>query len=313
ERRMREDRERVPGLGEHLDDAACQAVLALGPLIGVGVRPHGDEIAGPPPGVELPAEPGHRVHLHHDAALEVAVGVEPQVGVRRAGEAVGAGVAAPPVGVDRVAEPERRASDLVDDPVGADVQELDAAELAPTGLPLEHRLVEQRALRGRLVGSLPAQLRHARHTTGPANSCSARWSGCTVPALADAHPPRHRPASDRMGVMQVGIHLPQYGRVGSPEAITRAARHAEDLGFAGVWVSDHIVHPAAQDYPSPWLYDPIVTLTWAAAVTERIGIGTSVLVVPQHNPLEMANMLASLDNLSGGRLTVGVGVGWSAG
>lgn len=113
--------------------------------------------------------------------------------------------------------------------------------------------------------------------------------------------------------MQVGIHLPQYGRVGSPEAITRAARHAEDLGFAGVWVSDHIVHPAAQDYPSPWLYDPIVTLTWAAAVTERIGIGTSVLVVPQHNPLEMANMLASLDNLSGGRLTVGVGVGWSAG
>jgi probable F420-dependent oxidoreductase len=111
--------------------------------------------------------------------------------------------------------------------------------------------------------------------------------------------------------MQVGIHVPQYGRVAGPDAVTRAARHAEELGFAGVWVSDHIVHPAAQDYPSPYLYDPLVTLTWAAAVTSTIGLGTSVLVAPQHNPLEAANVLASLDSLSRGRLTVGVGVGWS--
>ena len=81
--------------------------------------------------------------------------------------------------------------------------------------------------------------------------------------------------------MQVGIHLPQYGRVATAAAIARAARHAEDLGFAGVWVSDHTVHPAAQDYPSPYLLDPLVTLSWAAAVTTRIGLGTSVLVVPQ--------------------------------
>lgn len=111
--------------------------------------------------------------------------------------------------------------------------------------------------------------------------------------------------------MQYGIHLPQYGRVANADAITRAARHAETLGFAHVWVSDHTVHPAAQSYPSPHLYDPLVTLTWAAAATERIGLGTSVLVVPQHNPLELANALASIDNLSGGRLTVGAGVGWS--
>ena len=113
--------------------------------------------------------------------------------------------------------------------------------------------------------------------------------------------------------LALGIHLPQYGRVGGPEAITRAARHAEDLGYSGLWVSDHIVQPAAQDYPSPHLFDPIVTLTWAAAVTTEIGLGTSVLVVPQHPPLELANTLASLDALSGGRLTLGVGVGWSAG
>ncbi len=90
-----------------------------------------------------------------------------------------------------------------------------------------------------------------------------------------------------------------------------AARHAEELGFLDLWVSDHVVHPAAQDYPSPYLFDPLVTLTWAAAVTARIGLGTSVLVVPMHNPLELANSLASLDLLSGGRLTVAVGVGWS--
>jgi len=114
-----------------------------------------------------------------------------------------------------------------------------------------------------------------------------------------------------LGVMEYGIHLPQYGRVAGADAVTRAARHAEDLGFAHLWVSDHVVHPAAQTYPSPYLFDPLLTLTWAAAATERIGLGTSVLVLPQHNPLWLANALASLDALSGGRLTIGAGVGWS--
>jgi probable F420-dependent oxidoreductase len=111
--------------------------------------------------------------------------------------------------------------------------------------------------------------------------------------------------------MDIGSHLPQYGRVAGPDAITRAARHAEELGFADLWVSDHVVHPAAQSYPSPYLYDPLLTLTWAAAITTRVGLGTSVLVVPQHNPLSLANALASLDALSDGRLTLAVGVGWS--
>jgi probable F420-dependent oxidoreductase len=111
--------------------------------------------------------------------------------------------------------------------------------------------------------------------------------------------------------MRFGIHLPQYGRVASAEAITKAARHAEELGFDDIWVSDHIVHPASQSYPSPHLFDPLVTLTWGAAVTSRVGLGTSVLVVPMHNPLELANMLASIDSLSGGRVIAGIGVGWS--
>jgi probable F420-dependent oxidoreductase len=111
--------------------------------------------------------------------------------------------------------------------------------------------------------------------------------------------------------MQLAMHLPQYGRLGSPESITRVARAAEELGFAGVFVSDHIVQPADQGYPSPRLFDPLVTLTWAAAITTEVDLGTSVLVVPQHNPLELANQLASLDALSGGRVVAGVGTGWS--
>lgn len=111
--------------------------------------------------------------------------------------------------------------------------------------------------------------------------------------------------------MRIGIHLPQYGRVASPEAIERAVVAAEDLGFSDVWVSDHVVHPAEQSYPSPYLLDPIVTLTYAAAASSTIGLGTSVLVLPHHVPLELANQLASIDQLSRGRLTVAAGVGWS--
>jgi probable F420-dependent oxidoreductase len=111
--------------------------------------------------------------------------------------------------------------------------------------------------------------------------------------------------------VKIGVHLPQYGRVAGPEAITTAARLAETLGFADLWVSDHVVHPAAQDYPSPFLYDPLLTLAWAAAATTGIGLGTSVLVVPMHEPVSLANQLASLDALSGGRLRLCVGVGWS--
>ena len=112
--------------------------------------------------------------------------------------------------------------------------------------------------------------------------------------------------------MRLGIHLPQYGRAASPEAIQRIAVRAESIGLADVWVSDHLVYPAGQGYPASFLFDPLLTLGWAASATQRVGLGTSVLVVPQYHPLHLANSLASLDQLSGGRLTVGAGVGWSA-
>ena len=85
-------------------------------------------------------------------------------------------------------------------------------------------------------------------------------------------------------VMTFGVHLPQYGSVASGNAVIRAAQHAEDLGFADVWVSDHIVHPAEQSYPSPFLLNRCATLNWAAAVTSRIRFGTASWSFPSTTP-----------------------------
>ena len=113
--------------------------------------------------------------------------------------------------------------------------------------------------------------------------------------------------------MRVGIHLPQFGRAAIAGAVEQAAPLAEELGYDDVWVSDHLVVPKDQPYPSPYLYDPLIALTFAAATTSSVGLGTSVLVGPQYpSPLALANSLATLDNMSRGRLTVGVGLGWSA-
>ena len=111
--------------------------------------------------------------------------------------------------------------------------------------------------------------------------------------------------------MRLGIHLPQIGRKAGPDGIRRAAVQAEDLGFADVWTSEHIIVPAGTMYPpSPNFYDPVLALTWAAAYTKRVGLGTSVLVLPMRHPLPLAKELATLQNLSGGRLILGAGVGW---
>src|SRR3984957_7055315 len=111
--------------------------------------------------------------------------------------------------------------------------------------------------------------------------------------------------------MRLGIHLPQIGRKAGPDGIRRPAVQAEELGFADVWTSEHIIVPAGAMYPpSPNFYDPVLTLTWAAAYTKRVGLGTSVLVLPMRHPLPLAKELATLQNLSGGRLILGAGVGW---
>jgi probable F420-dependent oxidoreductase len=110
--------------------------------------------------------------------------------------------------------------------------------------------------------------------------------------------------------MQIGIHLPHAGEQATPERIRRAALQAEELGLSDVWVSEHIIVPRASFPRSPLFYDPVLSLTWAAAVTKRVRLGTSVLVLPMRHPLPLAKELASLQNLSEGRLILGVGVGW---
>jgi len=111
--------------------------------------------------------------------------------------------------------------------------------------------------------------------------------------------------------MQLGIHLPHIGRKASSDSIRRAAIQAEELGFADVWVSEHIIIPKDADYPpSANFWDPVLTLTWAAACTRRVRLGTSVLVLPMRHPLPLAKELATLQNLSHGRLILGAGVGW---
>src|SRR5262249_9903464 len=123
----------------------------------------------------------------------------------------------------------------------------------------------------------------------------------------------HRITATRGQAMRIGIHLPHIGRKAGPEAIRRAAIQAEELGFADAWSSEHIIIPKGAPYPpSAIFYDPVLTLTWAAAFTKKIGLGTSVLVLAMRHPLPVAKELATLQNLSEGRLILGAGVGWMA-
>ena len=110
--------------------------------------------------------------------------------------------------------------------------------------------------------------------------------------------------------MHYGIHLPHAGERATPILIRRFAVQAEALGIADVWVSEHIILPRTQFLRPLPFYEPVLTLTWVAAVTERVNLGTSVLVLPMRHPIPLAKELATLQNLSNGRLILGAGVGW---
>ncbi len=110
--------------------------------------------------------------------------------------------------------------------------------------------------------------------------------------------------------MHFGVILPNFGKGASPSAIRRSAELAEELGFDSVWTTEHIiVGPEGVD-PYGRVYDPLVTLGWIAGWTERIGLGTSIVLVPLHHPMHLAKEAATLQELSGGRFRLGVGVGW---
>ena len=125
--------------------------------------------------------------------------------------------------------------------------------------------------------------------------------------------------------MRVGLHALGIGAGARPEVVAAVARAADAAGFATLWAGEHVVmvDRSASRYPysdsgeiavpadADWL-DPFVCLSFAAAATRRIGLATGVLLLPEHNPVVVAKQAASLDVMSGGRFTLGVGVGWSA-
>ncbi|MET7330800.1 LLM class flavin-dependent oxidoreductase [Nonomuraea sp. NPDC005650] len=112
--------------------------------------------------------------------------------------------------------------------------------------------------------------------------------------------------------MRIGVNVPNFGPGTNPDVLRRWAQTVEGLGFDLLMVSDHvaITPDVAAKYPAPF-YDPFTTLAWLAGVTTRIGLGTTVLIVPYRHPLLVARMAANLNDLSGGRLVLGVGIGWA--
>jgi probable F420-dependent oxidoreductase len=123
--------------------------------------------------------------------------------------------------------------------------------------------------------------------------------------------------------MNLGFSLPVAGAWATPDNQVRVAREAERLGYHSLWVLQRLLYPVTpqNDYPPmpgrPWpdcfesVADPVVSLAFVAAATSRIRLGTSVLVMPYYTPVMLAKQLATLDRVSGGRLDVGLGVGWS--
>ena len=124
--------------------------------------------------------------------------------------------------------------------------------------------------------------------------------------------------------MQFGFALPHVGTEANKEAIVAVAQRAEALGFDSLWVLDRLLWPSKPTAKYPGtpdgrlpkemqvVYDPLTVLTFVAASTQKVQLGTSVLVAMYRNPVIMAKIGATLDQLSGGRFIFGVGVGWNA-
>jgi probable F420-dependent oxidoreductase len=127
--------------------------------------------------------------------------------------------------------------------------------------------------------------------------------------------------------MRIGVTVPNvHETLAERTTIEAVARMADDLGYDSVWCNDHVVIPASNDdggepaYAAAYgqqrrqnIYEPLITLAYLAAMTQRVLLGTSVFLLPLRNPVVAAKQAATLDRLSDGRLVLGVGVGWLEG
>src|SRR5262245_21612591 len=114
--------------------------------------------------------------------------------------------------------------------------------------------------------------------------------------------------------MKIGICVPHYGRSIEVDRMLAVVCQAEEAGLDSVWVTDHVIVPRDIDiiYREHML-DPLAVLPWLAGVTERVLLGTSVVILPYRSPIPVAKLLASVDVLSGGRLILGPAIGWMEG
>jgi probable F420-dependent oxidoreductase len=115
--------------------------------------------------------------------------------------------------------------------------------------------------------------------------------------------------------VKLGLFNINMGSQSRPQALTDAARAAEEAGFESLWAGEHVILPDPQVPPSPMApqdpaLDPFIGLTYAAAVTSTIRLATGIVIMPQRNPVVLAKQIASLDVLSEGRFTLGIGVGY---
>ena len=115
--------------------------------------------------------------------------------------------------------------------------------------------------------------------------------------------------------MKLGLFNINMGSQSRPDSLAAAARAAEEAGFESLWAGEHVILPDPQAPPSPMApqdpaLDPFIGLTYAAAVTSTVRLATGIVIVPQRNPVVLAKQIASLDVLSRGRFTLGIGVGY---
>ncbi len=107
-----------------------------------------------------------------------------------------------------------------------------------------------------------------------------------------------------------GVILPNFGSGATPQGVLHVTEAAERLGFDSVWTTEHLlVGPEAVD-PYATVLDSLTVLAWLAGRTERVALGTSIVILPLHHPIRLAKETATLQQISGGRLKLGVGVGW---
>lgn len=110
--------------------------------------------------------------------------------------------------------------------------------------------------------------------------------------------------------MKIGIAIPNFGKYASKNNITRLTLAAEKYGFDSIWLSDHIVIPKSHKGFGNNFYEPLTTLSYLAPITKTINLGTSIIVLPYRNPIVLAKAVSTLDQLSDGRIILGIGSGW---